>query len=210
MRPLTDRVPKALLEVGGRPLVARLIARLREGGIRELVMNHAHLGALIESALGDGGPLGVAIRYSPEAPALETAGGIAKALPLLGEESFIAVNADIYCEFDFAPLARRKLGDALAHLVLVDNPDHHPEGDFTLTAGRVGNGIAGRLTFSGIGLYSPALFAGIRPGAKAQLAPLLRDAADAGRVSGEHFRGCWVDVGTLERLAAVDARLVGR
>lgn len=210
MRPLTDRVPKALLEVGGRPLVAWLIARLREGGIRELVMNHAHLGAMIESALGDGGALGVAIRYSPEAPALETAGGIAKAQSLLGEESFIAVNADIYCEFDFAPLARRQLGNALAHLVLVDNPDHHPEGDFTLIEGRVGNGAAGRLTFSGIGLYSPTLFAGIRPGAKAQLAPLLRDAADAGRVSGEHFRGCWVDVGTPERLAAVDARLVGR
>lgn len=210
MRPLTDRVPKALLEVGGRPLVAWLIARLREGGIRDLVMNHAHLGAMIESALGDGGALGVAIRYSPEAPALETAGGIAKALPLLGEGPFIAVNADVYCEFDFSPLARRELGNELAHLVLVDNPDHHPDGDFELSAGRIGNGAGDRLTFSGIGLYSQALFSGVRPGAKAQLAPLLRDAADAGRVSGEHFHGCWVDVGTPDRLAAVDARLAGR
>jgi len=210
MRPLTDRTPKALLEVGGRPLVTWLIARLRESGVRDLVMNHAHLGTLIESALGGGEALGVTIRYSPEAPALETAGGIAKALPLLGEAPFIAVNADVYCELDFSVLARRELGEALAHLVLVDNPDHHPEGDFTLAAGRVGNGAAGRLTFAGIGLYSPALFAGVRRGARAQLAPLLRDAAEAGRVSGEHFRGCWVDVGTSDRLAALDARLAGR
>lgn len=210
MRPLTDRVPKALLDVGGRPLVTWLIARLREGGVRELVMNHAHLGAMIEAALGDGRALGVSIRYSPETPALETAGGITKALPLLGGEPFLAVNADVYCELDFSPFARRELGNALAHLVLVDNPDHHPEGDFTLAAGRVGNGAAGRLTFAGIGLYSPALFAGVRPGTKAQLAPLLRDAADAGRVTGEHFRGCWVDVGAPERLAALETRLTGR
>ncbi len=210
MRPLTDRIPKALLEVGARPLVAWLLERLRAGGIREIVMNHAHLGAAIESALGDGARYGVSIRYSPEASALETAGGIANALPLLGESPFIAVNADVYTDLDFALLIGRGLDDALAHLVLVDNPPHHPPGDFTLTGKRVGNAADGRLTFAGIGLYAPALFAGIRRGEKAQLAPLLRGAATAGRVTGEHFRGKWIDVGTPERLAALNAALAAR
>ncbi|MCG6874605.1 MAG: nucleotidyltransferase family protein [Betaproteobacteria bacterium] len=210
MRPLTDQVPKALLEVGGQPLVAWLIERLREGGVREIVMNHAHLGAAIESALGDGGRLGVSIRYSPEAPALETAGGIANALPLLGDDPFVAANADVFCDLDFSHLVRRKLGDSLAHLVLIDNPAHHPLGDFTLTGDRVGNATAGRLTFAGIGLYSPVLFAGVRRGEKAQLATLLRDAAEKGLVSGEHFRGRWVDVGTPERLATLNQSLANR
>jgi N-acetyl-alpha-D-muramate 1-phosphate uridylyltransferase len=210
MRPLTDRVPKALLAVGGRPLVAWLIERLRTGGIREIVMNHAHLGAAIESVLGDGSQLGVSIRYSPEAPALETAGGIANALPLLGDAPFIAANADVFCDIDFSLLVRRELGEALSHLVLVDNPIHHPEGDFTLRGDRVGNGVEGRFTFAGIGLHSPKLFAGIRRGDKAQLAPLLRDAAEAGQATGEHFRGRWVDVGTPERLAALNEALAGK
>lgn len=210
MRPLTDHVPKALLEVGGKPLVVRLIERLRACGVREIVMNHAHLGAAIESALGDGARFGVSIRYSPESPALETAGGIANALPLLGDAAFIAVNADLFCDLDFSGLVSRKLNDALAHLVLVDNPPHHREGDFTLTGHRVGNAAEGRLTFAGIGLYSPALFATIRRGEKGQLATLLRAEATAGRVSGEHFRGAWVDVGTPERLAALNAALAER
>jgi N-acetyl-alpha-D-muramate 1-phosphate uridylyltransferase len=210
MRPLTDHTPKALLDVGGRPLVAWLIERLRAGGIREIVMNHAHLGAAIEAALGDGARLGVSIRYSPEAPALETAGGIANALPLLGDAPFITANADVYCDIDFSRLVRRELGEALAHLVLVDNPAHHPSGDFTLTGDDIGNAAEGRLTYAGIGLYRPQLFAGIRRGDKAQLAPLLRDAAEAGRVTGEHFRGRWVDVGTAERLAALDQALAGK
>jgi MurNAc alpha-1-phosphate uridylyltransferase len=210
MRPLTDRVPKALLEAGGKPLVVRLIERLHAGGVHELVINHAHLGAAIETALGDGSRLGVSIRYSPEAVALETAGGIANALPLLGDGPFVAVNADVFCDMDYASLAGRTLGDALAHLVLVDNPTHHPGGDFTLGGTRVGNGAAGRLTFAGIGLYSPALFAGVQRGEKAQLAPLLRAAAADERVSGEHYRGRWVDVGTPERLAALNGTLVGR
>lgn len=210
MRPLTDRVPKALLEVGGRPLVAWLLERLRAGGIREIVMNHAHLGAAIESALGDGARFGVSICYSREAPALETAGGIANALPLLGDSPFIAVNADVFCDLDFGLFISRGLGSALAHLVLVDNPPHHPQGDFTLAGKHVGNAAGGRLTFTGIGLYAPALFAGIRRGEKAQLAPLLRDAAKVGRVTGEHFRGKWIDVGTPERLAALDAALAGQ
>lgn len=210
MRPLTDHVPKALLMVGGRPLVVWLIDRLREGGIREIVMNHAHLGAAIEATLGDGARFGVSIRYSPEAPALETAGGIANALPLLGNAPLIAANADVFCDLDFARLVRRKLGDNLAHLVLVDNPRHHPTGDFTLTGDRVGNATDGRFTFAGIGVYSTALFAGVRRGEKAQLATLLRDAAAKGLVSGEHFRGRWVDVGTPERLAALNEELAGR
>jgi len=183
---------------------------VRAGGVREIVMNHAHLGAAIESALGDGTRYGVSIRYSPEAPALETAGGIANALPLLGDSPFIAVNADVYCDLDFSVLSGRGLGDAPAHLVLVDNPPHNPQGDFTLTGEHVGNAAAGRLTFTGIGLYAPALFAGVRRGEKAQLAPLLRDAASAGRVTGEHFQGKWIDVGTPERLAALDAELAGQ
>lgn len=210
MSPLTDRLPKALLEVGGQPLVTWLIARLREGGIHEIVMNHAHLGAAIESALGDGARLGVSIRYSPEAPALETAGGIANALPLLGDAPFVAANADVFCDLDFSYLVRCELDDALAHLVLVDNPVHHPQGDFTLAGNRVGNATAGRLTFAGIGLYSPALFAGVRRGEKAQLATLLRDAAAKGLVSGVHFHGRWVDVGTPQRLAALNEALAGR
>jgi N-acetyl-alpha-D-muramate 1-phosphate uridylyltransferase len=210
MRPLTDRVPKALLDVGGRPLVVWLIERLREGGIREVVMNHAHLGAAIEAALGDGARLGVSIRYSPEMPALETAGGIANALQFLGNAPFIAANADVFCDIDFSHLVRRALGGALAHLVLVGNPTHHPQGDFTLAGERVGNSLAGRLTFAGIGLYSPELFAGIRRGDKGQLAPLLRNAAEAGRVTGEHFRGRWVDVGTPERLAALNQALASK
>lgn len=210
MRPLTDRVPKALLEVGGRPLVAWLLERLRAGGVREIVMNHAHLGAAIESALGDGARYGVSIRYSPEASALETAGGIANALPLLGDSPFIAVNADVFCDLDFSLLVSHGLGNALAHLVLVDNPPHHPPGDFTLTGQVVGNGANERLTFAGIGLYAPSLFAGIRRGDKAQLAPLLRGAATAGRVTGERFQGKWIDVGTPVRLAALDAALAGQ
>jgi MurNAc alpha-1-phosphate uridylyltransferase len=210
MRPLTDRVPKALLEVAGRPLVVWLLERLHAGGIRDIVMNHAHLGAAIESALGDGARYGVSIRYSPEAAALETAGGIANALPLLGDSPFIAVNADVFCDIDFSPFISRGLGNALAHLVLVDNPPHHPPGDFTLSGQVVGNGATGRLTFAGIGLYAPALFGGIHRGEKAQLAPLLRGAAAAGRVTGEHFRGRWIDVGTPERLAALDSALSSR
>ncbi|MCL4800182.1 MAG: nucleotidyltransferase family protein [Burkholderiales bacterium] len=207
MRPLTDRVPKPLLEVGGKALVVWLIERLRAGGFRDLVLNHAHLGAAIVSALGDGAALGVALRYSAEAAALGTAGGIAQALPLLGDAPFAAANADVYCELDFARLRSRPLGAALAHLVLVDNPPHHPAGDFTLSGTQVGNAAADRLTFAGIGLYAPELFAGVPRGERAELAPLLRAAADAGRVTGERFAGRWVDVGTPQRLAALDRAL---
>jgi MurNAc alpha-1-phosphate uridylyltransferase len=204
MRPLSNTTPKALLEVRGKMLIVRLIEGLRGAGVSELVINHAHLGHMIEAALGDGRGFGVAIRYSPEAEALETAGGIANALPLLGPAPFIAVNGDIFCDFDFSRIAGRLLGNSLAHLVLVPNPPHHPEGDFSLIGASVGAGGAPRLTFSGIGVYHPDLFGGLVRGSKAQLAPLLRAAMDEQRVSGEVHHGEWHDVGTPERLAALN------
>jgi MurNAc alpha-1-phosphate uridylyltransferase len=207
MRPLTDATPKPLLVAGGKPLIAWLIERLAAAGWREIVINHAHLGARIEEALGDGAAWGVHIAYSREGEALETAGGIATALPLLGDAPFVAVNADIHCDFDFARLRDALRENADAHVVLVDNPAHHPAGDFTLDQGRVGNAASPRLTFAGIGVYRPRLFAGIAPGTRAPLAPLLRDAAERGALSGERHAGLWTDVGTPARLAELDARL---
>lgn len=210
MRPLTDTTPKPLLPVGGKPLVVHAIERLRAAGVRDIVINHAHLGAMIETALGDGTRYGVSIRYSPEAEALETAGGIATALPLLDASEFIVVNGDVYCEHDLAALCRSLPDGALAHLVLVDNPDHHLRGDFALEGDHVVNRGGAMLTFSGLGRYRAGLFAGIAPGTKAQLAPLLRTAADRGQLQGEHYRGCWRDIGTPERLAELDRKLAAR
>ncbi len=209
MRPLTDRLPKPLLAVRGQPMIERIISALAAAGIRDLVINHAHLGALIESALGNGSRLGVCIAYSSEGEALETAGGIARALPLLGDAPFLTVNGDLLCDFDFSRLNGDILGGDLAHLVLVPNPPHHRNGDFVLADGRLATqgDAALRYTFSGIGLYRPELFAGVTAGQKAQLAPLLRAAMDAGRVSGELHRGQWHDVGTPERLAELNAQL---
>jgi MurNAc alpha-1-phosphate uridylyltransferase len=207
MRPLTDATPKALLPAGGKPVVAWLLERLAAAGFEELVLNHAQLGWMIEAALGDGARFGVRIRYSREPEALETAGGIANAMPLLGEAPFLAVNADLHTDFPFARLRTVLNDDALAHLVLVDNPSHHPGGDFALSDGRVANAGASMLTFSGIGVYRPALFAAVARGTRAPLAPLLREAAARGRVTGELFRGRWLDIGTPERLAALDAEL---
>jgi MurNAc alpha-1-phosphate uridylyltransferase len=207
MRPLTDAMPKPLLPAGGKPVVARLLERLAAAGFRELVLNHAQLGGMIEAALGDGARFGVRIRYSHEPEALETAGGLANALALLGVAPFGAVNADLHTDFPFERLRSALVADALAHLVLVDNPPHHPGGDFTLTDGRVANTGAPMLTFSGIGVYRPALFAAVARGTRAPLAPLLRDAAARGRVTGERFGGRWLDIGTPERLAALDAEL---
>jgi MurNAc alpha-1-phosphate uridylyltransferase len=205
MRPLTDHTPKPLLEAGGRPLIGHHLAALARAGVREVVVNHAHLGAQIEAALGDGTAYGVRIRYSPEEVALETGGGIFRALPLLGPAPFIVVNGDIWTDFD--PVGLHVAESDLAHLVLVDNPEHHPAGDFVLDGDRVRDGGGPRLTFSGIGVYRPALFDGCAPG-RFPLAPLLRAAMGAGRVSGEHHRGRWVDVGTPERLAALDRELL--
>lgn len=211
MRPLTDETPKPLLVAGGKPLIAWHIEALVRAGIRDIVINHAHLGRMIETALGDGARFGASIRYSPEGEALETAGGIANALPLLGDEPFAVINGDIACDFDYArlPRAARALReqDALAHLVLVPNPPHHPQGDFALCDGKVAERGSPMFTFSGIGLYAPMLFAGIVRGAKAQLAPLLRAAMRDGAVSGELHAGRWMDVGTPERLAELDRLL---
>jgi N-acetyl-alpha-D-muramate 1-phosphate uridylyltransferase len=207
MRPLTDATPKALLPAGGTPLIVRLIGQLAGEGYTDLVVNHAHLGALIEAALGDGARFGVRIRYSPERDALETAGGIANALALLGRAPFLVVNADLHADYPFARLRGVLKDDAQAHLVLVDNPPHHPGGDFALVGDRVANEGTALLTFSGIGVYRPELFSAIEPGARAALAPILRAAAARGRVTGERHGGRWVDVGTPERLARLDAEL---
>lgn len=204
MRPLTDATPKPLLEVAGKTLIGRLLEALVRARVSEIVINVSHLGERIEQALGDGRRWDVRIRYSREVEALETAGGIAKALPLLGPDPFVVVNGDILTDFDFATLAARSMGEALAHLVLIDNPPHHPAGDFGLTGRRVRNVADERLTFSGIGWYQPSLFADITPGNKCQLASVLRPQIDAGRVTGEHYRGRWHDVGTPERLAELN------
>jgi len=215
MRPLTDHTPKPLLQVGGKPLIVWHIERLRAAGFTRIVINHAHLGQQIEDALGDGTGLGVSIDYSREVSALETAGGIATALPLIESDVFPVVNGDIYCEFDFnrlaEPMARLAAGHDQAHLVLVDNPPHHLKGDFVLDGGRlIPSPLTTHdspLTFSGIGVYHRALFAHTPAHEKAPLAPLLRQAIDAGRASGEHFAGRWVDVGTPERLQQLDESL---
>jgi len=208
MRPLTDATPKPLLEVGGKPLIAWLIEALARANFRELVINVSHLGARVESALGDGRRWNVRIRYSHELEALETAGGIANALPLLGREPFVVVNGDVHTDFDFAKLTA-PAGEALAHLVLIDNPGHHPGGDFALGDGRVALEGAQRYTFSGIGVYHPSLFSEIAAGTKYQLAAVLKPHIAAGRVTGEHFTGRWVDVGTPDRLKALDRALRG-
>ncbi|QFU00658.1 D-glycero-alpha-D-manno-heptose 1-phosphate guanylyltransferase [Halomonas sp. THAF5a] len=205
MRPLTDHRPKPLLEVAGRPLIVHHLERLRAAGIVEVVINVSYRAQQIVDALGDGTAHGVSIAWSRETTPLETGGGIRQALPLLGDAPFLLVNGDVWC--DLCPSRLPALGDDLAHLVLVDNPDHHPEGDFHLDEnGRVRAEGAPRLTFAGLSLLDPALVADEAPGAFA-LAPLLRRAMAEGRVGGTHHRGAWVDVGTPARLKALDQGL---
>ena len=208
MRPLTDHTPKALLKAGGRALIEYRIESLAAAGFRELVINHAHLGAQIEAHLGNGGRYGVRITWSREPDAaLETGGGIFQALAWLDGENFLVVNADIWTDYPFARLAAPIAG--LAHLVLVDNPPQHPQGDFVLRDSRVQAEGTPRLTFSGIGVYHRDLFRGCRPG-RFPLAPLLRHAMESGQVSGEHYTGAWRDIGTPERLAELDRALSAR
>jgi MurNAc alpha-1-phosphate uridylyltransferase len=207
MRPLTDDTPKPLLLVAGKSLIVWQIERLAQAGISRIVINHAHLGGQIEAALGDGSRWGVGIRYSAEGEgrALETGGGIFNALPLLGSAPFVVVNGDVWNDVDPGRL-RLGRGD-LAHLVMVDNPPHHPDGDFHLTAaGRLRRSGKPRLTYSGIGVYAPDLFAACRPG-PFPLAPLLRDAMTRDRVGGEFHAGQWVDVGTPQRLSDIEQLL---
>ena len=207
MRPLTDHTPKPLLQAGGKPLIVHHIERLAAVGLRDIVINHAHLGEQIEAALEDGSAFGVRIRYSPEGKALETGGGIFRALSLLGPGPFLVINGDVWTDIDLSGIGLAA-GD-LAHLVLVDNPPHHPKGDFSLRDGRVhvdGQDGTPRLTFSGIGIYRPDLFAGCTPGAF-PLAPLLRSAMARGLVGGTHHRGTWIDIGTPQRLTELDRML---
>ncbi len=219
MRPLTDRCPKPLLEVAGKPLIEWHLERLRAAGFVDVVVNHAHLGEMLERALGGGERWGLRIAYSAEGVALETAGGIAFALPLLGDAPFLVVNGDVWCDFDFRAartMAGAMSGSALdACCVLVPNPAHNPRGDFGLEPSdavapplaMLSTSAAPLLTFSGIAVYAPRLFDGIVRGARAPLAPLLVRAAQQARAAALRHDGRWVDVGTPERLAELDARL---
>ena len=207
MLPLTASTPKPLLKAGGLTLIEHQIVKMKAAGFRDFVINHAWLGAQIEQALGDGARLGVNIQWSREGEPLETAGGIVRALPLLGNEPFALVNADIWTDYPFVKLRSALAPQDLAHLVLVPNPGHHPQGDFNLAGSRLQQAAgAQRHTYSGIAVFHPELFAGM-PEGKAPLLPLLQKAIALGRASGELFAGDWIDVGTPERLAALDARL---
>ncbi|MFV5639955.1 N-acetylmuramate alpha-1-phosphate uridylyltransferase MurU [Acinetobacter oleivorans] len=210
MRPLTLYTPKPLLEVGGKPLIVWHIEKLKKIGVTEIVINSAWLADKLISSLGDGSQFGVDIRWTREDEGLETAGGIINALPLLGADPFILVNGDVWTTMDFEALAHIKLNDDLAHLVLVDNPKQHTEGDFTLFDGRAftfDQDVTGEnLTFSGVSVIHPKLFDGLEPG-KRPLAPLLKQAMHNQKISGEKLKGAWVDVGTPERLLELDLQI---
>lgn len=212
MRPLSDHTPKPLLMVGGKALIVWQIERLARAGFDDIVINHAHLGGLLEAALGDGGRFAARIRYSPEQQALETMGGIAQALPLLGPEPFVAVSADIYTEFDYARLKprldeiARRPEQVVAHFVLTDNPDFHPEGDMGLNDGCVTLEDP-KLNYGNIAVFHPQLFSGILPGTKRALFPFMYEQVRARKVSGEHFAGCWFNIGTPQHLATLDRLL---
>jgi MurNAc alpha-1-phosphate uridylyltransferase len=207
MRPLSNHTPKPLLEIGGIPLIVWHIERLVNDGFSQIIINIAHLGEQIIKKLGDGSYWGVEIEYSDERHegALESAGGIIKALPLLDDETFLVVNGDVWCEYNFDQSFKLPRG-VLAHLILVPNPEHNMDGDFTLLGSQVTNGGSHKHTFSGIGYYSPKLFADL-PYGKRALAPLLREAIREGRVTGELFEGEWYDIGTPQRLEALNIHL---
>lgn len=206
MRPLTDTTPKPLLKAGGKSLIEYHINALRAAGITDLVINHAHLGEQIEQALGDGARYQVHIQYSRESTAMETGGGIYQALTLLGDGPFLVVNGDIWTDYSFQDLPQID-PSVLAHLVLVDNPGHHGQGDFVLgSEGKLHYAGMPRKTYSGIGIYTPGFFAGCTPG-KFPLLPLLKRTMDQGQVTGEYYRGGWIDVGTPQRLAELDVFL---
>lgn len=216
MRPLTDHTPKPLLPVGGQPLIVWHLQRLAAAGVREVVINHAHLGEQIETALGDGAAWGLRIRYSPEpAGALETAGGIVQALPLLGDAPFFVLSGDVYVDCDYRALmdAASLADGATAFLWMVDNPPWHAGGDFALRDGRLfldedaRNDRRDKLTYANLGVFSPAFFAGLRPGARLPLGPVFKQAIAAGRVRGARYTGLWDNLGTPQQLHALDTLL---
>ena len=206
LRPITDTLPKPLVEVRGKPLIVWHLEHLAAAGFRDVVINVSHLGGLIIKVLGDGAHWGLAISWSQEAQPLETAGGIANARNLLGDKPFLLVNADVYCEQPFTPLGKVELAQCLGYLVMVPNPSFRPQGDFSLAQGKVGNLAAPRYTYSGLGVFDPRIVEGVAAGAKAPLAPLLRDAAESGRLGGELYTGMWNDVGTHARLADLNRK----
>jgi MurNAc alpha-1-phosphate uridylyltransferase len=211
LRPLTDRVPKPLLRAGGKPLIEWQVEKLAAAGFDDIVVNHAHLGEQIEAALGDGSRYGARIRYSPESPALETAGGIAHALPFLGEAPFVVVSADIHADFPYGSLhprieAMRAATGPVAHFVLVDNPPWHAEGDMGLAGGLVTRAKPW-LTYGNIAVFQPAIFRTLGGGTFLKLFPWMYRFVEAGQVTGERFTGAWDNVGTAEQLEALDRRL---
>ena len=204
MRPFTDQIPKPLLEVAGKPLIVWHLEKLAKANFEEVIINHAHLGEMIETYLGDGSRWNLKITYSREGSPLETAGGIKKALPLIGDQPFLVVNADIYTDFNFATIKNRNLNDYKGHLVMVRNPKQHPDGDFFLQNNQIEREGKERLTFSGIAVYQPKIFEDINLEPVAKLAPILKKLIDAECISGEAYQGLWFDIGTPERLNEVN------
>lgn len=208
MRPLTDHMPKPLLPVGGKPLIVWHLERLKQCGFSDVVINIAWLGGMIPEALGSGEQFGLSIQYSDERgePALETGGGLLKALSLLGDQPFLVINGDIWCDYHFSSISPLS-NENLCHLVLVDNPVHNPDGDFCLQKnGQVRSEGMNKLTYSGISYLHPALFEGLKEGGQ-PLAPILRDAMRSGKATAEWHAGEWQDIGTPERLAQLDQAL---
>ena len=218
MRPLSDELPKPLLTAGGKPLVVRQIERLVSAGFGEIVINIAHLGGIIETTLGDGRKFGASIRYSREVEPLEVAGGIATALPMLGDGVVLVVSSDIHTEYEYASLSARAGAMAATdepphlHMVMVPNPAYHPGGDFVLNRDRLtlngSNGVA-RTTFGNIALYRTSLFRQLPRGKKLKILPFYRDWIARGWASGELFSGRWANVGTAAELASLDSELLG-
>ena len=207
MRPLTDATPKPLINVAGKTLLERHIEGLVSAGFTDLVINASYLADQVAAFCNDGRRWGCRIHLSVEETPLETAGGIRKALPLLKEDVFAVVNGDVFTDFPLARLQDQALGYDLAHLVMVDNPPQHPDGDFFLSSGKVIEGSDNRFTFSGVGVYHPQLFVDVEHGQAAKLAPLLTSAMTKGLVTGEHYQGVWHDFGTPERLSFLDKQL---